>query len=284
MKKAVLLIIIIISFLLSPSISWAEENFSPVEGTNTVYKVKSSDSLYSIARKFDVSMEHIALANGMTSYYVRAGQKLVIPLERVFPGTLENGIILNLPEREIYFFKNGKLKAIFPCAVGAPGRWMTPRGDFYIASRIMNPIWLPPEWAGIEHPVLPGPSNPLGDRWMGLSQPGVGMHATNAPASIGEAVSHGCIRMYPEDAHALFKMVTVGLPVKIIYEPVKVGFSMKTKKFYLSVFPDIYYFGTNNFKEVMKKLKSLEINKFVKEKQIKRIISEARGISYQTVI
>ena len=278
MKKAVLLITIILSFLLYPSISWTEENFSPVEGSNKIYKVKSSDSLYSIARKFDVSMEHIALANGMTSYYVRTGQKLVIPLERVLPGTLENGVILNLPERAIYFFKKGNLKAVFPCAVGAPGRWMTPRGDFYIASRIMNPIWLPPEWAGIEHPVFPGPSHPLGDRWMGLSQPGVGMHATNAPASIGGAVSHGCIRMYPEDAHTLFGLVTVGLPVKIIYEPVKVGFSMKTKKFYLSVFPDIYYLGTNNFKEVMKKLKSLEIDGFVNEKQIKRIISEARGI------
>lgn len=278
MKKAVLLITILISFLLSVPFSWAEENFSPVEGANVVYKVKSSDSLYSIARKFDVAMEHIALANGMTSYYVKTGQKLVIPLERVLPSTLENGVILNLPERAIYFFKNGKLKAVYPCAVGAPGRWMTPRGDFYIASRVMNPIWLPPEWAGIEHPVLPGPDNPLGDRWMGLSQPGVGMHATNAPASIGGAVSHGCIRMYPEDAHALFEKVTVGLPVRIIYEPIKVGFSLKTKKFYLSVFPDIYYLGTNNFKEAMKKLKSLEIDGFVDEKQIKRIVSEARGI------
>ena len=90
-------------------------------------------------------------------------------------------------------------------------------GSFHIISKVVDPTWTPPDspWAQGELPVPPGPNNPLGTRWMGLSAPGVGIHGTNDPSSIGYSVSHGCIRMQIPDVERLFTMVYVGTSVTI---------------------------------------------------------------------
>jgi L,D-transpeptidase ErfK/SrfK len=94
----------------------------------------------------------------------------------------------------------------------------TPLGNFQIVVKWMNPWWYPPNsaWAAGEKPVPPGPNNPLGTRWMGISSPGVGIHGTNNDASIGYSVSHGCIRMHVTDAEWLFNHVDIGTPVFIV--------------------------------------------------------------------
>jgi lipoprotein-anchoring transpeptidase ErfK/SrfK len=95
----------------------------------------------------------------------------------------------------------------------------TPAGLWHIMDKQRDPWWYPPtydEWAKGLKPVPPGPSNPLGTRWMGLNAPGVGIHGTDAPASIGYSASHGCIRMQVPDAEWLFERVSVGTPVVIL--------------------------------------------------------------------
>ena len=95
----------------------------------------------------------------------------------------------------------------------------TPLGRFQIIVKWKNPTWYPPTqdaWAKGLKPVPPGPDNPLGTRWMGISSPGVGIHGTDEPASIGYSESHGCIRMLVPDAEWLFDHVTVGTPVFIV--------------------------------------------------------------------
>jgi lipoprotein-anchoring transpeptidase ErfK/SrfK len=94
----------------------------------------------------------------------------------------------------------------------------TPLGRFEIVVKWKNPWWYPPDspWAKDEKPIPPGPGNPLGTRWMGISSPGVGIHGTPDPASIGYSVSHGCIRMLISDAEWLFNNVPIGTPVFIL--------------------------------------------------------------------
>jgi lipoprotein-anchoring transpeptidase ErfK/SrfK len=105
--------------------------------------------------------------------------------------------------------EDGSVRRIYPTAVGKPGT-PTPVGQFTIANRIVNPTWY-----GRKDPVPPGPRNPLGSRWLGLSRPHYGIHGTNAPASIGKAASGGCIRMHKEHVEELYTLVSVGDVVEL---------------------------------------------------------------------
>ena len=119
--------------------------------------------------------------------------------------------------RLVLFYGTRRVRA-FPVATGQ-AIYPTPLGDFQIVIKEMNPWWYPPTqdaWAAGLKPVPPGPGNPLGTRWMGLSAPGVGIHGTDEPWSIGHSESHGCIRMQVPDAEWLYKRVRVGTPVFII--------------------------------------------------------------------
>ena len=97
-------------------------------------------------------------------------------------------------------------------------KFPTPLGRYSIVWKARNPWWYPPkgDWAQNLDPIPPGPGNPLGTRWMGLSSPGVGIHGTPDPASVGYSRSHGCIRMFVPHAEWLFTRVRVGTPVVIV--------------------------------------------------------------------
>lgn len=275
-KKTLILCTAIICLFFSFA-SAQTENLPAVLGEPIEYTAEKPENLFSIARKFGLAIDHIMMANGISATAIKKGQKIIIPTYWIPPMEMEDGLVLNLPERAVYLYKNNKVIKVYPIAIGAIGRWQTPTGNYRIMAKTKNPVWLPPEWAGIDHPVLPGPGNPLGDRWMGLSIAGYGLHATNAPTSIGLATSHGCIRMYPENAQELFEQINVGTPVKIIYEPIKFGFSYSTGKFYLSIFPDVYYYGTNNLPNLWDKINRLELEKLVDEKTVIQILKQQRG-------
>jgi lipoprotein-anchoring transpeptidase ErfK/SrfK len=122
-------------------------------------------------------------------------------------------IVINVPARRLALVQGETLVRAYPVAVGRP--WtQTPRGDFHILQKAKDPTWAPKGRPA----VPPGPNNPLGHRWMRISEDGYGIHATNEPNSIGKARSHGCIRMSREDAEDLFERVRVGTKVQIVYE------------------------------------------------------------------
>jgi lipoprotein-anchoring transpeptidase ErfK/SrfK len=125
---------------------------------------------------------------------------------------------IDISERKLYLYGgDDKLIKTYGVAVGMAAH-PTPVGVFRIISKQKNPTWNPPDsaWAAGMGPVPPGPGNPLGTRWMGINSPGIGMHGTPAPSSIGTAASHGCIRMRIPDAEDLFDRVFVGTPVEIV--------------------------------------------------------------------
>ena len=122
-------------------------------------------------------------------------------------------IVINVPARRLSLVQGATLVRAYPIAVGRP--WtQTPRGRFHILQKAKDPTWAPKG----RPPVPPGPGNPLGHRWMRISPDGYGIHATNEPNSIGQARSHGCIRMSRADAEDLFERVVVGTPVEITYD------------------------------------------------------------------
>ncbi|WP_445240591.1 L,D-transpeptidase [Microcoleus vaginatus] len=121
-------------------------------------------------------------------------------------------LVLKLRERRVYVYRQNKVQASFPVAVGKGG-WETPTGNFKVMQMIKDPVWQNP-WTGELIPA--GPDNPLGSRWMGFWTDGknvIGFHGTPNPESIGGAASHGCVRMFDKDAQALFEKVAVGTPV-----------------------------------------------------------------------
>lgn len=252
-----------------------KELLKPVIGKPVVYEVKFGESLYEIARKFNTTMAHIRRANGLPNRSSKIGKKLIIPGFQILPEVIDNGIVLNVPELRLYLFKDGNFVARYPVTAGRLSM-RTPIGDFKVISKVLNPTWSPPAWAGIDRPVPPGPHNPLGDKWIGLNADGVGIHSTNAPSSIGNFWSHGCVRMYPWHAAKLFKQVSIGMPVHIVYKPVKVG--VYKGKIYMEVHPDAYGRGKLSFDDILSLLDRLKIRDGVDEKKLARIYREARGI------
>jgi lipoprotein-anchoring transpeptidase ErfK/SrfK len=118
-------------------------------------------------------------------------------------------VVVSIPDRKLAVIKDGKVVAKFPVAVGASGS-PSPTGEFRIVSRVANPTYYRPG------SVIPsGKDNPVGTRWVGLSEKGYGIHGTNAPRSVGQAASHGCIRLRNRDMERLFTMVRIGDAVEI---------------------------------------------------------------------
>ncbi|HEY3050273.1 MAG TPA: L,D-transpeptidase/peptidoglycan binding protein [Gaiellaceae bacterium] len=139
------------------------------------------------------------------------------PLATTRRSAFRSVIVIRRGSNHLYLYRYDRLRRLFRVATGQ-SVYPTPLGRFTILVKWRNPWWYPPNsrWAKGQSPIPPGPNNPLGTRWMGLSAPGVGIHGTPNPASIGYSVSHGCIRMYISDAEWLFDTVDIGTTVFIV--------------------------------------------------------------------
>ncbi len=147
---------------------------------------------------------------------VRVRTKQIAP--KVSAASFAEAIVINRSTNRLSLYDTGKLQRTFRVATGQ-AIYPTPKGVWHIVVKWKNPTWYPPvqdAWARGLKPVPPGPNNPLGTRWMGLDAPGVGIHGTDEPASIGYSASHGCIRMQVPDAEWLYDHVEVGTTVYIL--------------------------------------------------------------------
>lgn len=225
---------------------------SDIVGARHTIIVKQQDSLQSIARKFDVAITELMLANpNVDPKNIKKGTILIIPTEFILPPGLREGIVLNLAEFRIYHFsENQKVVNTFPVGIGRMG-WQTPLGETRVVRKREQPTWVPPpsirEHYANKGKILPdfippGADNPLGEYAMNLAWPNYLIHGTNAPNSIGLRSSSGCIRMYSEDIKALFNLTALDTKVRVIHEPLKIG--KKNNELYLEVhesFKEKYY-------------------------------------------
>ena len=254
------------------------QTLRPVVGKDTTITVAAGENLYSLGLRYGLAIEHFAFANHIpVKLDYPVGKSLLVPQARVLPSNPPaSGVVVNLPERGLFLFRDGQFDKFYPIAIGQPGRFATPMGGASIVSRVKDPTWMPPEWAGMGETVVPaGPGNPLGDRWIGLSMPGVGFHSTNQPTSIGAAASHGCMRMYPQMVHDLFERVLVGMPVRIEYEPVKLGRD-EDGSLFIVIFPDVY--GRKPLlEEARRVLSEAGLGGWVSEDQLKAWVANPSG-------
>ena len=215
-------------------------NGAAVFGTDERIKATYQDTLLDIARRYSLGYEEIIRANpGVDMWLPGEGKEILLPGRRILPPGPREGIVVNLPEHRIYYFpkpKKGEKPVVitYPVSIGKMD-WSTPLGETKVISKQKHPSWYPPESVRKEHiangdplpKVVPaGPDNPLGDYAMRLAVGGGSymLHGTNNPMAVGMAITHGCIRMYPEDVAALFPLVPVGTKVWLINDPVKVAY------------------------------------------------------------
>jgi L,D-transpeptidase ErfK/SrfK len=221
---------------------------SVVVGGEFDYTVRRGDSLSGIGARFAVGPKAIALRNGLPiGTRLVPGRILRVNNRHVVPDPIEDGILINLPQRLLFLFEGGRVVAWYPVAIGRPD-WQTPTGSYRIVTKEKNPVWDVPasiqqemrrKGERVRTKVPPGPDNPLGNYWLGLSMTCCGIHGTNAPQSIYTFQTHGCIRLAPQNAAELFSRVSVGLPVEIVYEPVLMARDEEGTAF-LEVHPDVY--------------------------------------------
>ncbi len=219
-----------------------------VAGTTFVYRVAKGDHLTGIGARWGVSVASLVRDNAIrASDPLRIGQSLDIDNRHLVPAGVDDGILINIPQRMLFHFEAGQLRAAYPVALGKP-TWPTPTGEFTVISRIKDKPWLVPKSIQEEmrregKPVLarvePGPDNPLGRHWIGLSLPAIGIHGTIAPSSIYGLRSHGCIRLHPDDVAELFERVRVGTRGAIVYRPVLLA-SLADGRIFVEVSAEAY--------------------------------------------
>jgi L,D-transpeptidase ErfK/SrfK len=213
-----------------------------VIGAVTTITARHEDTLVDIARRHGLGYQDIVRANPDVNPWVPGeGTEVVLPTRFVLPPGPRKGLVLNLAEYRMYYFptpRDGEpaLVMTYPISIGRMD-WETPLGNTSVVAMARDPAWYPPQSVRDEHAadgdplprvVPPGPENPLGTRAIRLGLPGYLIHGTNRPAGVGMRVSHGCIRMLPEDIEFLFEHVGVKTPVRIINEPIKLGWEGDT--------------------------------------------------------
>ena len=199
-----------------------------VVGNLTSVRVGSEDTFPDIARRHDLGYLELVAANpGVDPWVPGTGREIVLPTAHLLPDAPKQGIVINVAEQRLYWFRGEGDVVTHPIGTGRAG-YATPRGVTKIVRRKEHPTWTPGASARRDDPTLPmvvkaGPENPLGDHALYLGWPSYLIHGTNEPDGVGRRVSRGCIRLYPEDILSLFEKVPTGTQVRVVEEPIKLG-------------------------------------------------------------
>ncbi|CEG57057.1 L,D-transpeptidase family protein [Legionella fallonii] len=267
----------------------------PVAG-NIVGKVKYAqsevgESIDEVGRRFDIGYYEMVRANLQVDpiHLLAAGTRLIIPSQFILPDVPRKGIIINLAEYRLYYFPEDENVVItFPVGIGREG-WNTPLGRTKITSKVINPAWRPTkkllaaaEEIGAPIPDFfpPGPNNPLGKHVLRLGWPTFLIHGTNRSDGIGARASAGCIRMLPDDIEYLYSLVTVGTPVRIINEPVKIG--RENEDIYIQMYPLLKEQKNDKLQTIMtRKLGAANVKNWVTSKIIQNELKYPSGLVKQ---
>jgi len=225
-----------------------------VLGELQVVFARHENTLVDFARRYDLGFDELQQANPQVDAWLPGeGTPVYLPTMLVIPEAPREGLVLNLPSmRLLYFVAESAAPdapawsvTSHPIGIGREG-WATPTGQARVTSKALEPTWYPPASVRAEHAELgdplpavvpPGPDNPLGRHALGLSLPGYLIHGTNKPPGVGMRVSHGCVRLYPEDIEELYGRVELGTPVHIVNQPVLAGW--RDGELYLEVHPPL---------------------------------------------
>ena len=265
---------------------------APLVGAEWVHVAVLGESWITIGARAGVSPAVLAARNGRTlKSPLRAGDTIVIDNRHIVPDNpailegADYGLVVNVPQRLLFYFGDGRLQAHYPVAVGRAD-WQTPLGEFTVTLREENPTWDVPlsiqqelrrTGKKVVTTVPPGPTNPLGRYWLGLSLGSVGIHGTIAPLSIYNVATHGCIRLHPDDIDALYQQVVEGERGRIIYEPVLVTYD--GTDVYLEVHPDPYDRAPDALVRALELLESAGLKALSDQAEVARVVRRAEGLA-----
>ncbi|MXW46278.1 MAG: L,D-transpeptidase family protein [Gammaproteobacteria bacterium] len=248
------------------------------------------ESLLDAARRNGLGFFDMKQANPDVDMWVpRDGARVLLPTSFILPNARRRGVVVNIAEYRLYFYheRDGQdMVATFPISIGRMD-WQTPLGDWRVTRKRTRPTWRPPKSIIAEYaadgevlpPVVPpGPDNPLGDYAINLSAPGYLIHGTNKPRGVGMQVTHGCLRMLPEDIEWLFPQVPTGLPVTIVNQPVKIGW--RDGRLYLEAHPALEDRGAEEIDSLIERISaSAQAARVALDVQsMRRVLIERRGV------
>lgn len=262
-----------------------------VIGNVRFYRAAKGDTFLDLARFFGLGYNEIRDANpGVDEWLPPENQAVILPTAWILPQSDYQGIVVNVPEMRLYYYHPRQndgplLVTTYPLGLGRDD-WRTPLGKFKITEKTVNPRWVIPEsikqerirnYGSTEDFIEGGdPENPLGKYRLRLSLPLVGIHGTNIPWGVGMQVSHGCVRLYPEDMEKFFPLIPVGTPGEFLYQPVKIG--ARGGRIYAEVSPDIYGYVPALYREAVRIVSGLGWAARVDERRLRRAVEEQSGV------
>jgi L,D-transpeptidase ErfK/SrfK len=263
-----------------------------LSGGEVEYIVRKGDSLATMGSRFGVEPSVLARANGLeTGARLKPGSTLRVDNRHVVPDQLDDGIVVDMPQRMVFFVAGGVLAAAYPAALGRP-LWRTPEGDFTVVDMTVNPTWTVPvsiqrdmvrQGKAVLTRVIAGPRNPLGKRWIGLSLGGIGIHGTTKPLSVYHFLSHGCIRLNADDVAALFLMVKPGTPGTIIYAPLLLA-QLDDGRIFVEANPDIDGQAPDSLHDLQTLAESSDIGKLIDWARVKDALERKDGLAREVTI
>ncbi len=271
-------------------------------GSLSLYDAKPGEFPVDIAREEGVGQDELLTANPTLSRWIpidaNSSKQVLLPTRFILPAQERHGMVINLAEKRLYYYPEvenllrASMVLSYPVSIGQQD-WSTPLTNTSIIRRQTNPSWYPPAsikleaaQRGIELPdvVAPGPDNPLGNHAIYLDIPGYLIHGTSKPNDIGRRVTHGCIRMYPDDIEYLYSRISMGTSVRIIHEPIKVGWH--AGKLYLEVHTplsemnmsddELYHHAIDLVKAALQERPVTS----VQSRTIRRLVEEKSGVPY----
>ena len=203
--------------------------YPDIIGSVTRYLTRDDETLLDLARWNGLGYTEMIAANrGIDPWVPGVGVELTIPGAHIVPDAPREGLVLNLADQRLYIFhpEDASIESV-PIGIGRSA-WGTPTGRTKVVRKRANPAWYVPKSIRAEDPELPavvppGPDNPLGQFAIYLDWPSYLLHGTNEPYGVGRRVSHGCVRLYPEDIARLFIDIPIGLPVTVVDQEVKLA-------------------------------------------------------------
>jgi len=208
-----------------------------VVGEPQIVFTTEEDTFSDLARTYGLGYDELLAANpGVDPWLPGAGAAVLLPTQYVLPNLPKRGVVLNIATKRLFYYPpviEGEAPKVltYPIGIGRVG-WETPLGETTVIAKAKDPSWWVPASVRKEHAekgdplpsiVPPGPENPLGTRVLKLNMPGYLIHGTNQPYGVGMRVSHGCVRLYPENIEFLYTLIDVGEVVTIMNEPYQIG-------------------------------------------------------------
>ena len=252
----------------------------PLVGTPQTDFVEPGDTLLDVAFRHRLGFERVTRINpGVDPWIPDPGTVARLPTRHVLPDAPRRGLVVNVPDMQLYDFTRPGETEIFAVAIGDE---MDPSlvGEFRIGRKREKPAWYVPKSIQAEKPELPpvvppGPDNPLGDHWMTIGTTSYGIHGTNNRWSIGREATHGCVRLYNDEIARLYARTPQGTPIRLVYQTVKLG--RQGDEIWIEAHPDRYGRDPDRLAHAYARLASLGLLAYVDEDALRRAVDEARG-------